>query len=169
MKVLDATCGDRGVWLDEQDERAVFSDLRVEEPGFHGQEGRTYEVQPQVQADVRHLPFPADHFDCAIYDPPHVVKDGGMKQLAGQVQKKYGALRAETWQRDLERAFGELWRVVRDGGTVGFKFSDVSVPFEDVLAHAPAEPLVGTTTTKTKTVETRWFLFGVDGRSEEGK
>jgi len=162
VKVLDATCGDRGVWVDEQDGRAVFADLRVREPGFHGQPGRSFAVQPEVQADVRSLPFAAGSFDAAIYDPPHVVRADGMKDLSGQVQKKYGALRAETWRRDLRRAFRELWRVVRDGGTVSFKFSDVSLDFENVTQLAPDPPLVGTTTTKTETVETRWFLFGVE-------
>jgi len=161
VKVLDATCGDRGVWLDKDDERAVYTDLRVEEPGFHGQPGRTYEVQPQAQADVRQLPFRADSFDAAVYDPPHETRADGMESLSGYVVKKYGALHAETWQRDLAAAFRELWRVVRERGTVAFKFSDHSVGFEEVLALAPGEPLVGTTTTKTETVETRWFLFGV--------
>jgi SAM-dependent methyltransferase len=162
MNVLDATCGDRGVWVDEDDDRGVMADLRVRDSGFHGQEGRTFAVKPEIQADVRSLPFDSDSFDAAVYDPPHVVRDGGMKDLSGHVQKKYGALRAETWQRDLRQAFSELWRVVRSGGTVSFKFADRSVPFERVTSLAPDPPLVGTTTTKTETVETRWFLFGVE-------
>jgi len=161
VRVLDATCGDRGVWVDKDDERAVFADLRVREPGFHGQEGRSYAVQPEIQADVRNLPFAADAFDAAVYDPPHVIREGGMSQLSGHVVKKYGALRAETWRDDLRRAFMELYRVVRNGGTVAFKFSDVEVDFEEVTSLAPTLPLVGTTTRKKKNTEARWFLFGV--------
>jgi len=160
VRVLDATCGDRGVWVDKDDERAVFADLRVREPGFHGQEGRSYAVQPEIQADVRDLPFAAGAFDAAVYDPPHKVKPDGMTRLSGSVERKYGALHAETWQRDLTDAFAELWRVVRTDGTVAFKFSDQQLDFDSVVSLTPSPPLVGTTTKKQNT-ETRWFLFGV--------
>ena len=160
VRVLDATCGGRSIWIDKDHADAVYADLRIREPGFHGHEGRTYAVQPDVQCDYRDLPFGADTFDAAVIDPPHVTRGNGMEQLSGVVVKKYGALHAETWQDDLRRALAELWRVVHTAGTVVLKFNDVGVDFESVISLAPEEPLVGTTTKKNNT-ETRWFLFGV--------
>jgi len=160
VRVLDASCGGRSIWIDKDHADAVYADLRLREPGFHGQPGRTYAVRPDVQCDYRDLPFKDDSFDAAVIDPPHATREDGMDQLKGFVAKKYGALRAETWQSDLRQAFRELWRVVRPAGSVVLKFNDVGVNFENVISLAPEKPLVGTTTKKNNT-ETRWFLFGV--------
>jgi len=160
VRVLDATCGGRSIWIDKDHADAVYADLRIRDEGFCGHGGRTYSIQPDVQCDYRDLPFTADSFDAAVIDPPHATRGDGMEQLKGVVTKKYGALEAETWHDDLRRAFAELWRVVRTAGTVVLKFNDVGVDFEDVISLAPEEPLVGTTTKKNNT-ETRWFLFGV--------
>lgn len=159
MRILDCTCGDRGIWMDKQDERAVFTDLRQSEGGDLDHNSN-WRIKPDLQADARNLPFPDDTFDAAVFDPPHIVTSDGMEHLSGWVEVKYGALRAETWQDDIRRTFGELWRVVRSGGTVSFKFSDRSADFQTVVDLAPEPPLVGTPV-KSKASETRWYLFGV--------
>ena len=121
--------------------------------------GRTYAVQPDMIADNRRLPFAADTFELAVYDPPHVLRADGMQQLSGHILKKYGALHAETWQQDLHDAVTELSRVLTDQGTLVFKFADVYQDWTDVLAQLPVDPLFGTTTKKTGTQETRWFTL----------
>jgi hypothetical protein len=65
----------------------------------------------------------------------------------------------------LQDGFEELWRVLRPGGTLVFKFSDEAADFGEVLELAPQPPLFGTTTKKTDSTENRWFVFykGVGG------
>ena len=159
--ILDATCGGRSIWYDGNKERddTLYIDRREEPPDFHGEEGRTYGVDPDEVQDFRDLPHEDATFNLVVFDPPHVIRDGGMKDLSGIVQKKYGALHAETWQSDLKAGFEELWRVLRPGGTLVFKFANRSAGFEDVIKLAPADPLFGTVSKTGTDVQNRWFVF----------
>ena len=158
--ILDATCGGRSIWLPGQKEHdnALYIDNREEPPGFHGDHGRNYSVEPDDVQDFRDLPYDDGEFNLIVFDPPHAMRENGMDQLKGILTKKYGALHAETWQADLEAGFDELFRVLSRGGTLIFKFADNAADFEDVLELAPRDPLFGTTTKKNNT-ETRWFVF----------
>lgn len=159
-KILDATCGSRSIWLEEhkQNENTVYVDRREQESGFD-YEGDPFDVSPNLLADNRRLPFQSDTFDLAVFDPPHVLRENGMRQLKGVMTKKYGALRAQTWQDDLNRAVCELFRVLTDAGTLIFKFADVQTDWRDVLDSLPVDPLLGTLTSKTSNHETRWFTL----------
>lgn len=160
-EILDATCGGRSIWHPENKDRedTLYIDKRKEEPGFHGQKGRTYAVQPDEIQDFRNLPYKDESFNLVVFVPPHEVTENGMKKLTGRIHKKYGALHAETWRKDLKQGFKELWRVLDTGGTLVFKFSDRTVDFKEVLAQAPVNPLFGTTTKQKSNVENRWFVF----------
>lgn len=160
-EILDATCGGRSIWHDNHKEHnnALYIDKREREPGFHGHEGRTYGIDPDEVQDFRDLPYADQSFNLVVFDPPHVIRDGGMEDLAGQVQKKYGALHAETWQHDLRQGFEELWRVLTPGGTLVFKFADRAADFDEVLNVLPRDPLFGTVSRVCKTAENRWFVF----------
>lgn len=160
-EVLDPTCGGRCIWYGGNKDRedTLYVDNREEEPGFHGQEGRTYAVQPDEVQDFTDLPYDDGEFNLIVWDPPHITRADGMEQLTGRITKKYGALHAETWQHDLRKGFEELWRVLSPGGTLVFKFADNNIPFEDVLDVFPEDPLCGTTTKKHNRTENRWFTF----------
>jgi len=160
-QVLDATCGGRTIWLPEnkENENTLYIDRREEPPEFHGQEGRSYAVEPDEVQDFRDLPYDDGSFNLVVFDPPHEIRDGGMEALTGYVSKKYGALEAETWQEDLRSGFEELFRVLSSGGTLVFKFADNSIQdWKRVIDLAPRKPMLGTTTKKNNT-ETRWFVF----------
>jgi len=157
--VLDATTGGKHIWHgDAKDsDRVVFADRRaVPEGEIDQQPGWT--VAPDVQADFRELPFADNTFDLICFDPPHRVTDGGMEQLSGIIETKYGALCAETWQDDLRRAFDELWRVLSDGGTLTLKWNDATRDNASILNIIPETPLYGTNTQKGQT-DTQWWVF----------
>jgi SAM-dependent methyltransferase len=156
-QVLDATTGGKQMWFPDAKEldRVVYADRRRVESLEH-QPG--WSCDPSVLCDTRDLPFQSDTFDLVAYDPPHRVTDGGMSQLSGVIERKYGAIRAETWQADLEASFDELWRVLRPGGTLTFKWADVHKSHETVLSVLNQSPMYGVTTERDRSV-TKWWVF----------
>lgn len=164
--ILDATCGGRSIWHPENKDRddTLYIDQRDEPADFqhqdygHLSENPNYSIDPDEQQDYRDLPYSNQSFNLVVWDPPHAVRSDGMTTLRGIVTKKYGALHAETWQEDLKAGFNELWRILRPGGTLIFKFADESADFAEVLNLFPRDPLFGTSV-NDGTVSTRWFVF----------
>jgi len=157
--VLDATTGGKHMWHSEMKDAdsVVFADRRrVEKGALEHQQG--WSCNPDVVCDTRDLPFAENTFSLIAYDPPHRVTDGGMKQLAGVIEQKYGALMAETWQSDLQSSFEELWRVLQPGGTITFKWADVHKSHDKVIDAIGKTPLYGVTTEKDRAV-TKWWVF----------
>ena len=157
-KILDACCSNRMFWLDKKNKDTLYIDIREEQKGYC-EERDNFDIKPDMIADYRDLPFKDKTFKHIVWDPPHVKTKQGMAKLSSITTKKYGALHADTWRKDLKKGFEELWRVLDDYGTMNFKFHDGSVKFEDVLKLFHTQPLYGVTTQKKNGKETRWFTF----------
>lgn len=164
-EILDATCGGRSIWHPENKDRddTLYLDTREEPPGFieDGYETNrnpNYEVDPDHQQDFRDLPYSDASYNLVVFDPPHAIRSDGMQELKGITHRKWGCLSAETWRSDLRAGFEELWRVLKPGGTLVFKFANESADFDEVLELAPEPPLFGTSV-NDHTVTTRWFVF----------
>jgi len=148
------------MWYDGQKERSdtIYFDMRDELPGFTGQEGRTYSVEPDHMGDYRDLPYDNQSFKLVVFDPPHLTGNG-MDDLSGRIRLSYGELDKETWKEDLTAGFMELWRVLEVGGTLVFKFADNDIYFSELFDCFPVDPLFGTTFKQRSGVETRYFTF----------
>jgi len=152
--ILDACCGPKYMWFNKQHPNVVYMDNRREEKGYFDYR-KNQEIQPDIVADFRKMPFGDKTFKLVVWDPPHLK----MKKISGGFAKTFGVLHPETWQDDLKRGFKECWRVLDDYGTLIFKFSDFSISFKQVLSLFPETPLFGNTSSRSKNAETKWFCF----------
>jgi len=149
--ILDMCCGSRMFWLDKQDSRAVFSDVRSESHTLC--DGRLLNIAPDVIADFRQLPFADCSFAQVVFDPPHLDRAGEN----GWIRKKYGALNKETWRDDIRAGFTEAFRVLRPLGTLVFKWNETQIPVSQVIALTAQKPTIWQRTGKGD--KTHWILF----------
>ena len=143
-------------WFDKSDERVVFCDIRVER---HTLKDKTVSggqrdliIAPNIQADFIALPYPSNHFQMVVFDPPHIRKSGPKSWL----RAKYGAL-DNGWRFMLRQGFYECFRVLVPGGTLIFKWSSVQIPLSEVLKLTPEKPLFGHRSGKASL--THWVSF----------
>lgn len=155
--ILDACYGSRMAWYDKNNPLAVFMDNRRYSETLC--DGRKILVDPDLIGDFRKMSFPDNSFYLVLFDPPHMINLGKDSWLA----KKYGVL-LPTWREDLRAGFEECFRVLKPCGTLVFKWSDVQVPFDDVLRLAlPYKPLFGHRRRRGKH-ETVWSVFFKENR-----
>lgn len=149
--ILDATAGSRMFWWNKHNPNVVFSDRRkaTYTTMDRGQE-RIIEINPDVIADFRQLPFNDDSFHLVVFDPPHLIHAGENSWLV----KKYGKLDELTWPQDLKKGFSECMRVLKPYGTLVFKWNDDQIKLSQVLKAIQAEPLFG-----DKRSKTHWLFF----------
>jgi SAM-dependent methyltransferase len=155
--VLDACCGARMFWFDKQDPRVVFMDCRSEshtliDSPSKKRRRRTLVVAPDMVADFTALPFGDSSFAMVVFDPPHLVTNGG----GGWQAKKYGKL-PKDWADMLQRGFAECFRVLKPEGTLVFKWNAHEVPVSRVLALTTVRPLVGNRCGKS--AKSHWLVF----------
>jgi len=125
--ILDATAGFRMMWFNKHHPNTIYLDERPE-------------CEPDIVGDFRDLKqFEDGTFRLIVFDPPHIIQDnvyGG-----SEIIHKYGALRAETWQSELQKGFIELWRVLANYGMLLFKWSNTHISSAEILKLAPVKPL----------------------------
>ena len=158
--ILDACCGSRMFWFDHKNPKALFVDCRRMEKqaiwkSGNGKETRYCEVDPDVVADFRALPFPDESFWHIVFDPPHLVNVGENAWMA----KKYGKL-PKDWQPLIHDGFHECWRVLKPCGTLIFKWNETQIPTCDVIAAIGMNPEYGHKSGRLS--KTHWMAFVKD-------
>src|SRR5688572_6639335 len=148
--ILDACCGSRMFWFDKGNPLVAFVDIRKESHTLC--DGRSLEIAPTHLADFKSLPFPDQTFYLVVFDPPHMTSLGRNSWMA----KKYGRLIGD-WQSDIRGGFDECWRVLKQNGTLVFKWNCHDVTLSEILELAPAKPLFGHTTGRQS--KTHWMTF----------
>ncbi|HGH5581089.1 TPA: SAM-dependent methyltransferase, partial [Staphylococcus pseudintermedius] len=65
-RILDACCGSRMFWFDKNNRNTVFMDNRQLQTNLC--DGRKLEVNPDVVADFRNMPFDDESFYMVVFD-----------------------------------------------------------------------------------------------------
>ncbi|MEK4495115.1 SAM-dependent methyltransferase [Ureibacillus sp. FSL W8-0352] len=146
-KILDACCGSKMFWFDKENEDVLYMDNRQLSTTLC--DGRALNINPDIIADFRNMPFEDNSFYLVVFDPPHLIKVGENSWLA----KKYGKL-DENWRDDLAKGFKECMRVLKPNGTLIFKWNEEQIPLKEVLKCFDKKPLFG-----NKRSKTHWLVF----------
>ncbi|HEC2190269.1 TPA: class I SAM-dependent methyltransferase [Staphylococcus delphini] len=146
-RILDACCGSRMFWFDKSNQDVIFMDKRQLQTNLC--DGRKLEVNPDIVADFRDMPFDDESFYMVVFDPPHLIRAGKNSWLA----KKYGVLE-ETWRADIKQGFDECMRVLKPNGTLIFKWNEEQIKLSEVLKCFTQKPLLG-----NKRSKTHWLVF----------
>lgn len=164
--ILDATCGSRTIWFDKNCKAAIYMDCREEHDtaiwkSTKNDSIRTLDVSPDLVADFTAMPFEDNSFELVVFDPPHLTKVGENAWL----KKKYGKL-PENWQKLIHDGFSECMRVLKNHGTLIFKWSEIDIPTRKVIDAIGYEPLFGHRSGKA--MKTHWLCFmkGVSNENE---
>lgn len=149
--VLDPASSMRSFYFDKQDPRVLFGDIRENEEHILTN-GQRIVIKPDEVMDFRQLRFADETFYCVVFDPPHLL---GLSEKSW-IRKKYGYLDSE-WQDSLKKGFDECFRVLRNKGTLIFKWNETSIPLKEVLKLTNQKPLLGHPSGKR--MGTHWVLF----------
>lgn len=149
-KILDPCCGSRMFWFDKNNNNVVYGDIRNEEHTLC--DGRQLIIRPDVDIDFTKMPFEDEIFYLVVFDPPHMKQLGANSWMA----KKYGRLNV-TWQDDIRAGFIECMRVLKNNGTLIFKWNESQIKVSEVLSVIPYKPLFGHTTGRQS--KTMWMTF----------
>lgn len=148
--ILDACCGSKMFWFDKNNPNVTFADIRREDHILC--DGRSLEINPDVQMDFTDMPFEDNKFRLVVFDPPHMKSLGANSWMA----KKYGVL-TRTWQSDISSGFSECMRVLAPNGVLIFKWNESQIKISDILPLLSEKPLFGHTSGRQS--KTIWMTF----------
>ena len=140
MKILDATCGFRALWYQKNHPFVTYMDKRKGKfvSYISPKDKRYYDINPDVVATWDNMPFEDETFDMVLFDPPHIIKKPGKPS---RLEIEYTILNKDTWRKDLEIAFRELFRVLKSEGFLVFKWCESNAKIMDVIKLSPYQPL----------------------------
>lgn len=147
QRILDTTCGSRMIWFDKQNDDVLYMDNRQLTDVLC--DGRILNVNPDIIADFRNMPFEDNTFFLVVFDPPHLRKAGETSWLA----KKYGVL-SDNWKKDISQGFNECIRVLKPSGTLIFKWNEEQIKLSEIIKAISKKPLFGNRRNKT-----HWMVF----------
>ncbi|MEN3144626.1 class I SAM-dependent methyltransferase [Ochrobactrum sp. WV_118_8] len=163
-EVLDVCCGSRMFWFDQSDPRAIFGDKRSERHILRDSSStggsRELVIEPDILLDFTDLPFDDNSFYLVVFDPPHLLNNG----KSGWLAKKYGKL-GQNWKDDIRAGFAECFRVLKNNGTLVFKWNEHEIPVSELLALTHRKPLFGNRSGKA--MKTHWLVFMKPSRRQE--
>ena len=113
-----------------------------------------WDIKPDIVGDFRNIPFEDGKFSLVVFDPPHLVKTH-----SGIIVQKYGSLTKE-WKADIRQGFKECFRVLKDGGFLNFKWSEMEIPLSEVTPLFPVRPMYWNRQGR----HGAWFMFRKEGR-----
>lgn len=149
-KILDACCGSRMFWFDKTNPDVLFADIRTEQHTLC--DGRDLQIKPDIEIDFRNMPFAANTFKMAVFDPPHMNNLGKNSWMA----KKYGVL-SYSWKDDIRQGFSECMRVLDINGSLIFKWNESQITTKEIIKIIGTEPLFGHTSGRQS--KTIWMCF----------
>src|SRR5690625_320365 len=115
--ILDACCGSKMFWFSKEHPDVLFMDSGQLKTTLS--DNRKLEVNPDIVADFREMPFDDESFYLVVFDPPHLLRVGEASWMA----KKYGKL-TDNWKTDIKQGFDECMRVLKPNGTLVFKWNE---------------------------------------------
>lgn len=164
MKILDATCGFRGIWYQKHHPFVTFMDKRMgtfyftdNAPKMKLGNDRRYNINPDIVSEWKDAPFPDNHFDMIIFDPPHLLKKKDGSKSAMMIP--YGALDRETYKQDLKQGIKKLFNILKPEGIFILKWCENHIPIEEIFKLMPYKPLFGTNTKRKSSHANYWVVF----------
>ena len=155
-KILDATCGNRSIWFQKNEPHTVYCDCRREEwEGDFGSKKKFHQrlvIDPDVLCDFTDLPFQDKSFNLVVFDPPHIEN----LTDSAWMKKRYGSLDGD-WHSMIRDGFAECMRVLKVGGVLIFKWSDISISTREIIKIIGVEPLFGHRSGRK--MNTHWMCF----------
>jgi len=144
MKILDATCGFRGIWYIKKHPLVTYMDKRKCIIDAKEKNGAIYNINPDVVSEWKDTPFPDGYFDVVIFDPPHKFIHRDSKKKLGVIEQEYGLFYYETWQNEIKTGVAKLFDVLKPGGLFILKWNENMKPVKEVIKLFPYPPAFGT-------------------------
>lgn len=148
--ILDPCCGSRMFWFDKKNPNVIFADNRELQTTLC--DGRMLVIKPDMIIDFRKMPFKDNTFNLVVFDPPHLIHAGENSWLA----QKYGVLPPD-YKEYVRDGFNECMRVLKQNGTLVFKWNEFDIPVKKIVEVIGQKPLYGHKSGKQQ--KTHWLCF----------